>query len=68
MCPAFTQAVLVTQAAGSIVSQPGGTYCAFPEPIHVNPGEFIQLWFKQIGTAYTVGTIAHQVQFVYSWE
>ena len=68
ICPAFTQAVLVTQAAGSIVSQPGGTYTDLSQPIYVNPGEYIQLWFKQVGTAATAGTIAHQVQFVYSWE
>ena len=68
MCPAFTQSVLVTQAAGTLVSQPGGTYCAFPEPIYVNPGEFIQLWRKIVGTAASAGTIAHQVQYVYSWE
>ena len=68
MCPEFTQSVLVTQAAGTIVSQPGGCFCQFDEPVYVNPGEFIQLWRKIVGTAASAGTIAHQVQFVYSWE
>ena len=68
MCPEFTQSVLVTQAAGTIVSQPGGCFCRFPEPFFVNPGEFVQLWRKIVGTAASAGTIAHSVQFVYSWE
>lgn len=68
MCPEFTQSVLVTQAAGTIVSQPGGCFCGFAEPFYVNPGEFVQLWRKIVGTAASAGTIAHQVQFVYSWE
>ena len=68
MCPEFTQSVLVTQAAGSIVSQPGGSFCQFDQPIYVNPGEFVALWRKIVGTAASAGTIAHQVQFVYSWE
>jgi len=68
ICPAFTQSIIVTQGAGTIVSQAGGTFQGFAEPIYVNPGEFIQLWFKQVGTAYSAGTIAHQVQFIYSWE
>lgn len=37
-------------------------------PIFVNPGEFVQLVTKHVGTAGTTGTIAHVVTFVYGWE
>jgi hypothetical protein len=37
-------------------------------PIFLNPGEFIQLVTKHIGTAATAGVIAHCVTFVYGFE
>jgi hypothetical protein len=37
-------------------------------PIFVNPGEFVQLVTKHIGTAPTAGTIAHMVTFIYGFE
>jgi hypothetical protein len=37
-------------------------------PIFVNPGEFVQVVKKKVGTAPTAGTIAHSVTYVYGWE
>jgi hypothetical protein len=66
---AFTQVVTAAQAVSTIVSQPGGSYMDFGDaPIIVNPGEFVQLVAKHVGTVGTSGTIAHIVTFVYGWE
>ena len=37
-------------------------------PIFVNPGEFVQLVKKKVGTAPSAGVIAHVVTLVYGWE
>jgi hypothetical protein len=37
-------------------------------PIFINPGEFVQVVKKKVGTAPTAGTIAHSVGYVYGWE
>ena len=67
--PAFTQVVTAAQAVSTIVSQPGGAYTDFGDaPVFVNPGEFVQLVTKHIGTAGTTGTVAHVVSFIYGWE
>jgi len=67
--PQLKQVVTAAQAASTIVAQPGGSYCDFGDaPIYVNPGEFIQVVRKRIGTAVTAGVIAHQIDFVYGWE
>jgi hypothetical protein len=65
----FTQVVTAAQAVSTLVSQPGGSYQDFGDaPIFVNPGEFVALVTKHIGTAGTTGTVAHVVTFVYGWE
>lgn len=64
----FTQAVTANQAVSTLVSQPS-TFIDFGDaPIFVNPGEFVQLVKKHIGTVATAGVIAHVVTFVYGWE
>lgn len=64
----FTQVVTANQAVSTLVSQPG-TFMDFGDaPIYVNPGEFVQLVTKHIGTVGTSGVIAHVVTFVYGWE
>lgn len=66
---AFTQPVTAAQAVSTMVAQPGGSYQDFGDaPIFVNPGEFIQLVVKRVGTVGTAGTIAHVVTFAYGWE
>jgi len=37
-------------------------------PIYVNPGEFIAVVKKHIGTAATAGTITHTITLRYGWE
>lgn len=65
----FTQVVTAAQAVSTMVSQPGGSFIDFGDaPIYVNPGEFVQLVTKHVGTVGTTGTIAHVVTFVYGWE
>jgi hypothetical protein len=66
---AFTQAVTAAQAVSTIVSQPGGNYMDFGDaPIYVNPGEFVALVTKHVGTVGTSGTIAHVITMAYGWE
>jgi hypothetical protein len=65
----LTQVVTAAQAASTIVSQPGDSYMDLGDaPVFVNPGEFVQLVTKHIGTAGTTGVVAHVVTFVYGWE
>jgi hypothetical protein len=40
----------------------------FQNPIYVNPGEFIAVVKKKVGTAPSAGVIAHVVTYDYSWE
>jgi hypothetical protein len=65
--PEFTQAVTSNQAVNTIVSQPGGCVSTFDSPIFVDPGQYVQLCVKHIGTVATAGTIAYNIQLVYSW-
>jgi hypothetical protein len=37
-------------------------------PIYVNPGEFIQVVKKKVGTAPTAGTLAYTITYLYGWE
>jgi hypothetical protein len=66
--PQFTQVVTAAQAVSTMVSQPGGDQIVFQDPIYVNPGEFVALVTKHVGTVGTSGTIAHVVAFDYGWE
>ncbi len=65
----LTQAVTANQAVSTMIAQPGGSYVDFGDaPVYVNPGEFVALVAKHVGTVGTSGTIAHVVTFVYGWE
>jgi hypothetical protein len=65
----LTQAITAAQAVSTMVAQPGGAYQDFGDaPIYVNPGEFVALVTKHIGTVGASGTVAHVVTFVYGWE
>lgn len=68
LLPELTQVVTANQAVSTAISQPGGAVSLFPEPIYVNPGEFVALTVKHIGTVGTSGTIATAIQYIYSWE
>lgn len=67
LLPEFTQVVTSAQAVNTIVSQPGGTVATFDMPIYVDPGQYVQLVVKHIGTVATAGVIAYNIQLVYSW-
>lgn len=66
--PALTQIITANQAVSTIISQPGGSQEFFDNPIYVNPGEFIALVVKGVGTVGTSGTIGHMIAFDFSWE
>jgi hypothetical protein len=51
--------------AGNIAAPLSST---FTTPIYINPGEFIQTVYKNIGTVGTAGTIAHSITFDGYWE
>jgi len=64
----FTQVVTAAQAVTTLVSQPTQFVDFGDAPIFVNPGEFLQLCTRHIGTAGTTGTVVHRVTPVYGWE
>ncbi len=68
LLPELTQSVGASATAGTMTSQPGSAMCIFPEPIYVNPGEYVAFTVKHIGTAATAGVIAYNIQYIYSWE
>lgn len=68
LLPELNQVITANQAVSTMISQPGGAVSMFPEPIYVNPGEFVSLSVKHIGTVGTSGTIATTIQYIYSWE
>jgi hypothetical protein len=37
-------------------------------PVFVNPGEFVQVVKKKVGTAPTAGTLAYTITYLYGWE
>lgn len=64
----FVQQVTAAQAVQTQVVQ-NETFCDFGDaPIFVNPGEFIQLCTRHIGTAGTTGTVVHRITLVFGWE
>ena len=69
LLPMFTQSIVAAQAVSTIVSQPE-TMMNFPKDseLYVNPGEFIQVIVKGIGTVGTSGTLATHIQVFGSWE
>ena len=64
----FIQQVTAAQAVNTTVAQ-GVTFCDFGDaPVYVNPGEFLQLCTRHIGTVGTSGTVVHRVTPVFGWE
>lgn len=64
LLPELTQTITAAQAVSTAISQPGGAVSMLPEPIYVNPGEFVQVAVKGIGTVGTSGTIATYIQII----
>ena len=67
LMPELTHTVPSGAAALTLISQVN-SFSAFDQPIYVNPGEFVAFTVKHIGTVATVGVIAYNIQYVYSWE
>ncbi len=69
LLPMFTQSIVAAQAVSTTVSQPE-TMMTFPKDadLYVNPGEFIQVIVKGVGTVGTSGTLATNIQIFGSWE
>lgn len=70
LLPELTQHVTAAQAVNTAISQPGGSVSLFPSDaaVYVNPGEFVQVAVKGIGTVGTSGTIVNLIQLIYTWE
>jgi hypothetical protein len=64
----FTQAITAAQAVSTVVSQQERFVDFGDAPVYVNPGEFIQLCTRHLGTVGGSGVVAHQVTPVYGWE
>ena len=67
LLPELTLSVAASAAAGALPSQ-YNTVSMFPEPIYVNPSEYVAFTVKHIGTAATAGVIGYNIQYIYSWE
>jgi hypothetical protein len=64
----FIQQMTAAQAVNTVVAQ-GTTFCDFGDaPVFINPGEFVQVCKRHIGTVLTAGTIVHHISPVYGWE
>lgn len=64
----FTQQVTAAQAVNTTVAQSVNFVDFGDAPIFVNPGEFVQLCTRHIGTVGTSGTVVHRVTPIYGWE
>jgi len=64
----FTQTITAAQAVSTVVAQNVNFVDFGDAPVFVNPGEFIQLCTRHIGTVGTSGTVVHKVTPIYGWE
>ncbi len=64
LMPELTQAITAAQAVNTMIAQPGGSVFMLPEPIYINPGEFVAIAEKIIGTVGTSGTIVNTIQII----
>lgn len=64
----FTQAITAAQAVSTVIAQQENFVDFGDAPVFVNPGEFVQLCTRHIGTVGTSGTVVHRITPVYGWE
>jgi len=64
----FVQQVTAAQAVQTAVANSTNFVDFGDAPIFVNPGEFLQLCTRHIGTVATSGTVVHRVTPIYGWE
>lgn len=63
--PLGVHAVGAAAAASTVLAE---IKMDFDNPIYVNPGEFVAIVKKKVGTAPTAGVVAHIITLDYSWE
>lgn len=64
LLPELTQAITAAQAVSTMISQPGGSVSWLESPKYINPGEYVQVSEKIIGTVGTSGTIVNHIQVI----
>jgi hypothetical protein len=64
----FTQQITAAQAVNTAVAQQVNFVDFGDAPVFVNPGEFLQLCKRHIGTVLTSGTMVHRVTPIFGWE
>lgn len=64
----LTQVVTAAQAVNTVVAQQVAFADFGDAPVYVNPGEYVQLCTRHLGTVGTTGTVVHRVTPVYGWE
>jgi len=60
--------VQTVASAAAALTVPAQVRMEFSKGIYVNPGEFVAVVKKKVGTAPSAGTIAHLITFDYGWE
>jgi hypothetical protein len=64
----FIQQVTAAQAVNTTLAQVT-TFCDFGDaPVFVNPGEFVQVCARHLGTVGTSGTVVNKITPIYGWE
>ena len=64
----FMQTVTSAQAVSTLLDQNTNFVDFGDAPVYVNPGEFIALCVRKVGTVETSGVYTHHVTPVYGWE
>lgn len=64
----FTQQITAAQAVNTAIAQANTFLDLGDAPIFVNPGEFVAVCKRHVGTVLTSGTIVNQITPVYGWE
>jgi hypothetical protein len=60
-----TQSVAANLVANSVLTR---IYVKLTSPVYVNPGEYVGILKKKVGTAPDSGVVAHLITFDYTWE
>lgn len=63
--PLGLQALVATAAANTVLQT---VQIKLQEPVYINPGEYIAVVKKKIGTIATAGAINHAICYEYAWE
>jgi len=64
----FLQQITANQAVNTAVANATSFWDLGDAPVYVNPGEFLQLCTRHLGTVGTSGTIVHRITPIYGWE